>query len=224
MSTKSDGLEKTIGYVFEDASLLEAALTHASLQKKEGDYERLEFLGDRVLGLVIATLLYKAFPAENEGSLAKRHTALVQQKALVGVARAIGLPDHLRLSSGERKAGGLNKDTILSDAVEALIGAIYLDGGYGRAEDFITRFWRDTLAAASPPEDAKTRLQEWAQARGLPLPEYKVLSKEGSDHAPIFEIGVEVEGFVLISVKSGSKRQGEKDAAALMLKHIGEKA
>lgn len=224
MSIKSDGIEKTLDYVFEDVKLLEAALTHASLQKKEGDYERLEFLGDRVLGLVVATLLYKAFPHENEGDLAKRHTALVQQKTLVDVALALDLPSHLRLSSGEKKAGGLHKDTILSDAVEALIGAIYLDGGYAKAEKFITRIWKDKLAAATPPEDAKTMLQEWAQARGLPLPEYRVLSKAGSDHAPIFEIGVEVEGFILISAKSSSKRQAEKDAAALMLKHIGEKA
>lgn len=224
MSIKSDGIEKTLDYVFEDVKLLEAALTHASLQKKEGDYERLEFLGDRVLGLVVAALLYKAFPAENEGDLAKRHTALVQQKTLVDVALALDLPSHLRLSSGERKAGGLHKDTILSDAVEALIGAIYLDGGYAKAEKFITRIWQDKLAAAAPPEDAKTMLQEWAQARGLPLPEYRVLSKAGSDHAPVFEIGVEVEGFILISAKSSSKRQAEKDAAALMLKHIGEKA
>jgi ribonuclease-3 len=220
VSINSDGIEKAIGYVFEDAKLLEAALTHASLQKKEGDYERLEFLGDRVLGLVVAAMLYRAFPRESEGDLAKRHTALVQQKTLVDVALTLDLPSHLRLSSGEKKAGGLHKDTILSDAVEALIGAVYLDGGYARAETLVERLWKEKTAAASPPEDAKTQLQEWAQARGLPLPEYRVLSRSGSDHAPSFEVGVEVEGFILISAKASSKRQAEKDAAALMLKHM----
>jgi ribonuclease-3 len=222
VSIASEELEKKIGYVFQDPRLLHTALTHASLQEHDANYERLEFVGDRVLGLVVATLLYRAFPSEREGALAKRHTALVQKKALAHLAEKMDLAPYLRMSPGERKAGGMKKDTILGDALEALIGAIYLDGGYARAEEFITGLWQDVLQEKTPPEDPKTRLQEWAQGQGLPLPLYRVLSRTGSDHAPVFEVEVLIEGYDGAAAKASSKRQAEKDAALLMLERIGD--
>jgi ribonuclease-3 len=177
-----------------------------------------------VLGLAVADLLFASFPDEPEGSLAKRHTGLVQQEALVNVAREIGLAEHVKLSAGEMKSGGSKKDKILADAVEALIGAIYLDGGFDAASAFIARFWGTMLKnQALPPEDAKSLLQEWAQGRGLPLPEYKLLGKSGSDHAPSFEIEVSVESLGKTSATAASKRAAEKEAAQKMLEKIGNK-
>ncbi|MCE9508676.1 MAG: ribonuclease III [Alphaproteobacteria bacterium] len=215
-------LENKISYAFSDPVLLETALTHSSVQKAAADNERLEFLGDRVLGLAVAALLFRHFPHEDEGSLAKRHTGLVQQNALVRVAQAIDLSPHLKLSAGEAKSGGQEKETILADALEALIGAIYLDGGFGPAHDFIEKFWSAMLhQQAAPPEDAKSRLQEWAQAKSLPLPEYTLLGKSGTDHAPQFEIEVSVKGVGRTSAVAASKRAAEKSAARKMLEKIG---
>jgi ribonuclease-3 len=218
----ADTLAAKIGYAFSDPVLLETALTHSSTQNDQKDNERLEFLGDRVLGLAVADMLFAAYPQEPEGSLAKRHTGLVQQEALVNVAREAGLAAYLKLSAGEMKSGGQQKDKILADAMEALIGAIYLDGGFAAAAAFIARFWRAMLQnQALPPEDAKSLLQEWAQGRGLPLPEYKLLGKSGSDHAPSFEIEVSVVGAGTASAKAANKRAAEKEAAAKMLEKIG---
>ncbi len=217
-------LEKKIGYSFSDPALLQTALTHSSLRSTAIDNERLEFVGDRVLGLVVAQLLFSRFAAENEGSLAKRHTALVQQKALVKVAQGIGLSAHLKLSAGEAKSGGTVKEKILSDAVEALIGAIFQDGGYAAAEKFVQTFWADLLAVqTAPPEDAKSALQEWAQSRGLPLPQYKQLAKSGTDHAPQFEIEVALDGFGRARATAASKRAAEKTAAEKLLEKVRTK-
>lgn len=216
-------LEKTIGYTFTNSALLDTALTHSSVKRTTHDNERLEFLGDRVLGLVVADLLYRHFPDEKEGSLAKRHTSLVQQDSLVKVAQQLALAEHLKLSAGEAKSGGKNKDTILSDALEALIGAIYCDGGHSKAHAFIEKFWGGMLLQQiSPPEDAKSKLQEWAQARSLPLPEYTLVSKSGTDHSPQFEIEVFVKGIGKVSAVAASKRAAEKSAALQMLKQIGK--
>lgn len=218
---KTAGFEALIGYAFANRELLDMALTHASVPKNKYNNERLEFLGDRVLGLVVAQMLYEAFPKEKEGDLAKRLTGLVQQAALVAVASELDLGRYVRLSAGEEKAGGVKKDAIIADALEALIGAIYLDNGFGPAEAFIRGRWHNLLLAhKAPPEDPKTRLQEWAQQRGLPLPEYKLLSRTGSDHKPLFEIEVSVEGQGTAVASAASKRSAEKDAAALMLLHI----
>jgi ribonuclease-3 len=218
-------LENKINYTFSDPALLETALTHSSLQKAACDNERLEFLGDRVLGLAVADLLFGHFPDENEGSLAKRHTGLVQQEALVRVAQAIDLSPHLKLSASEARSGGKEKETILADALEALIGAIYLDGGFTAARDFIEKFWSDLLRQqGAPPEDAKSKLQEWAQAKSLPLPEYTLLSKSGADHAPQFEIEVSVQGVGKTAAVAASKRAAEKSAALKMLEKIGNGA
>jgi len=215
-------LEEKIGYRFSDKKLLEEALTHASTQKASANNERLEFLGDRVLGLIIADLLFKTFPQEREGDLAKRHTGLVQQKTLAIAAQKIELSAYLKLSDAEARAGGSMKETILSDALEALIGAVYRDGGYAAAQTLVTHLFEPHLHEyIVPPEDAKTALQEWAQARSLPLPHYEVVSRSGSDHAPVFEVEVSVKGHGTARAKDSSKRAAEKEAAAALLKEIG---
>ncbi len=217
-----DALAKKIGYTFSKPKLLETALTHSSTQNDLKNNERLEFLGDRVLGLVIADLLFSAFPDEEEGSLAKRHTGLVQQEALVSVAQEINLAAHVKLSAGEMKSGGQKKEKILADALEALIGAIFKDGGLPPAQAFIKTYWEHMLRShAAPPEDAKSRLQEWAQGKSLPLPEYRLAKKSGSDHAPLFEIEVFVEGVGKVSATAASKRAAEKAAALKMLQKMG---
>lgn len=219
MSAVSE-LQKKIGYAFADRNLLAHALTHASVQGQEKN-ERLEFVGDRVLGLVVAALLYKAFPDENEGDMAKRHTGLVQQQALVDIAAEIDLAAYIRLSGGERHAGGAQKDAIIADAMEALIGAVFLDGGYAAAEKLVTHFWAPHLhKQAAPPEDPKTRLQEWAQQRGLALPDYEVIDQQGPDHAPVFTVAVQVDGLAPGAGTAASKRAAEKAAATALLQMI----
>lgn len=217
----ADRLARQLSHRFQDAGLLECALTHSSYGEGGANYERLEFLGDRVLGLVVADMLYRHFPAEPEGALAKRLTALVQQAALVRVATALSLQDCLRLSPGEKKTGGPQKETILADAVEALIGALYLDGGLSAARDFIELHWRGMLdMQAAPPQDPKTQLQEWAQARGLPLPEYALVGQEGAAHNPRFTIAARLQGRPECRATAASKRLAEKEAAAMMLSSI----
>jgi ribonuclease-3 len=221
VSTQSDDLQQRIGHDFRKEDLLETALTHASTQKKDNNYERLEFLGDRVLGLIVAEMIYNAYPSEREGALAKRLTALVQQSALVRVAEELSLKDHVRLSAGEKKAGGAKKQTIMADAVEALIGALYLDGGLQAATAFIEKFWRGMLHVQDqPPEDPKTKLQEWAQAQGLPLPKYKVVSQSGTAHSPVFTVSVAVDTQDSMEATAQSKRAAEKAAAKLMLDKV----
>lgn len=221
-SERRKQFEELIGHSFADPHLLDMALTHASVPNNPDNNERLEFLGDRVFGLAVAEMLYKAFPLEREGDIAKRHAALVSQPALVGVADALQLGAHLKLSAGEAKAGGERKDTILSGALEAVIGAIYLDAGLGPAAAFVEKHWRKLLAhSATPPEDPKTQLQEWAQSKGLPLPSYKEISRTGADHSPVFEMEVMVEGLGSFTASATSKRQAEKDAARKMLDKIG---
>jgi len=221
VSASSD-LQKKIGYAFADQGLLQQALTHASMQG-QAQNERLEFVGDRVLGLVMAALLYKAFPDETEGDMAKRHTGLVQQQALAGIAAEIGLAAHIRLSGGERNAGGAQKDAIVADAMEALIGAVFMDGGYAAAEELVTRFWTPHLHKQhAPPEDPKTRLQEWAQQRGLALPHYDVIDQQGPDHAPTFTVAAHVAGLPAAAGTAASKRAAEKAAATALLQMIDE--
>ncbi|MDY0008652.1 MAG: ribonuclease III [Bdellovibrionales bacterium] len=217
-------LEKKIGHVFAAPHLLQTALTHGSLRTPQ-TYERLEFLGDRVLGLAVAALLYTRFPDETEGALAKRHTALVQQPALALLARGMGLSDAVRLSDGERGAGGADKDAILSDVLEALIGAVFMDAGYMAAHDFVARIYGARIEQdMAPPEDPKSKLQEWAQSRSLPLPVYEVTGQSGPDHAPLFRVSVQVKGFAAQEAEAQSKRAAEKAAAILLLQKIGEKS
>jgi len=212
-------LEKNISYEFKNKELLERALTHSSVNSgKFTNNERLEFLGDRVLGLIIADIITRKFKHEDEGKLAKRHTALVRQDALYNIAQVIHLEKFIKLSAGEANSGGKKKKTILSDAMEALIAAIYIDSGFDSAFEFVKKFWEPMIDdQTSPPEDTKSELQEWAQARALPIPVYKLVAKSGSDHSPEFEIEVTVERLGSASAIAESKKSAEKLAAAKLL-------
>jgi len=227
-----------IGHAFARPELLTEALTHPSARphlpggrrsrrafkgEPRGDYERLEFLGDRVLGLVIADLLWRSFEHEREGPLTRRLTNLVRRDALARVATAIGLDRHLILSPAEAAAGAARNPGILADVVEAVIAAIYLDGGLPAAFAFIERFWGPLIGEmAAPPSDAKTALQEWAQARGLPLPAYEVVAMSGPDHAPHFTLAVRVAGQAEVSATASSKRAAETAAAAALLERLAD--
>lgn len=216
-------LQTVIGYQFRDANLLALALTHRSLARDEGDInnQRLEFLGDAVLGMVIAEMLYGMFPGEAEGDLSKRLVSLVNGEQLTIIAQAMQLGDFLRVSAGEEEQGGRTNPSNLEDACEALLGAVYLDGGLDAARALVKLFWQaHAEAMKAPPKDAKTALQEWAQARGLPLPEYVVVSAEGPSHAPHFVIEVRVQGKEPVQGEAGTKRVAERLAAGAMLARL----
>lgn len=217
-------LEKRLGYSFRKKEKLAAALTHSSTGA-DANYERLEFLGDRVLGLVMAEVLYQKFPLESEGDMAKRHAALVQGTTLAEAAREIDLGNFMQFSDAERAAGGAENDNILADSLEAVLGALYLDAGLEKTRQVIEALWGDrVLIMSEPPQDPKTALQEWAQARGLPLPIYHIQDREGPDHAPVFTIQVAVEGFDPVSAHGASRRAGEKEAARKLLEILEQSA
>ncbi len=212
-------LEEILSHEFRNKDLLQMALTHRSLDGVASN-QRLEFLGDRVIGLVVAHMLFEAFPGEQEGELARRHAGLVSKDALAEVAREIGLGDHLLMSDSEDTAGGRKNTSHLEDACEALIGALYLDGGMQAAEVFIEKHWKPLLLSVKePPKDSKTALQEWAQARGMPLPEYIEVRRSGPDHAPEFEIEVRL-GEESATGAAGAKRAAEQFAAANLLSRL----
>jgi len=219
-------LQVVLGHVFGRTELLTQALTHTSMQqgrrsKTSDPYERLEFLGDRVLGLVVAEMLFNRFPAEAEGALARRHAALVRREAVARVANEIGLGRHLVLAKGEDDAGGRGNPGILADACEAVIGALYADAGFAMAATFVRSRWESLMEEAlAPPKDAKTGLQEWAQGRGKPLPAYRVLGQEGPPHEPIFLIEVSVEGVGSAVGRGASKRVAEQAAAGALLEQV----
>ncbi len=220
--TKPDAAEKSIGHPFSDPSLLRQALTHRSVESAGGlDYERLEFLGDRVLALIVTELIMQCYPTEREGALAKRLAALVRQETLAAVSREIGLGAFIHLSRGEAEGGGRDNEAILADVCEAVIAAIYHDGGLDAARRFIERHWQARVRAAeAPPQDAKTALQEWAQARGLGLPSYEVVTRTGPDHAPAFTVRVAVEGGPSAEGQGPSKRVAEQAAARRALEQL----
>ncbi len=217
-------LRKWLGHGFSQPDLLVQALTHPSAATRRGagedSYERLEFLGDRVLGLIVADLLLARFPDEQEGSLAVRHTELVRRETLAEIAGEIGLERYLRLAKGEEAAGERHNPALLANACEAVIGALYLDGGLDAAQAFVAPLWRERLeAAVQPPQDAKTALQEWAQGRALGLPKYREVGREGPAHEPLFTIEVEVggQGQEPARGEGRSKRLAEQAAATDML-------
>lgn len=213
-------LQETLRHQFRNRDLLIAAMTHASTGN-DHNYERLEFLGDRVLGLVMAELLYKLFPHEPEGHLAKRHAALVQGALLAVIAREINLGDSMILSDAERAGGGADNENMLADALEASIGALYLDAGLAPCQEVITRLWGERVSILSvPPQDPKTTLQEWAQGRGLPLPLYELEQRSGPDHAPVFTIRVTVQGFAPVSATGANRRAAEKESARILLEQL----
>lgn len=209
-----------LGYHFKEIKQLTHALTHASIGTEE-NYERLEFLGDRVLGLVIAEILYRCFPYENEGNLARRHSALACTETLAAIAQSLQIPDIVKMSAAEKASGGSFQANLLADCMEAVIGAIFLDGGYIHCQEVITALWGDKIyTIKQPPVDPKTALQEWAQARKLPPPTYEMTARSGPDHAPIFTISVTIEGFEPMTAEGSSKRAAEKRAAAELLDHL----
>ncbi len=218
------GLAGVLGHTFNHPDILRRAVTHASAEPRAWNaYERLEFLGDRVLALILAEHLLDRFPHEREGSIAKRHVSLVRRETLAEVAHSIDLGRFLIISRGEDEAGARASDTILSDAMEAVIGALYLDGGLEVTRRFILRYWNPVLELdRRPPQDPKTALQEWAQGRRLPLPFYETVIQTGPAHAPEFTVEVRVEGLAPQRAVGKSKRLAEQSAAAAMLEAIGD--
>lgn len=215
-------LERRIGHTFQDRDLLERALTHASVGEgavKVRHYERLEFLGDRVLNLLAAERLMASYTEAREGEMSRLMSGLVNYHACASVARDVGLPDALRLSASASKIGARQSDTVLGDACEALIGALYVDGGLDTARAFFLATWTGNFERLDAPQarDSKTQLQEWAQGRGLPLPSYRVLGRVGPDHAPSFTVEVAIEGYEPERAEGRSKQEAEKAAAQVML-------
>ncbi len=217
-------LEERLGYRFKEIALLEQALTHKSFVtgRKHASNQRLEFLGDRILGLAVAEMLYQTYPGNLEGELSQRHTALVRNETCVEVALLLDLGSHLQLGAGERNSGGERNHSILGDACEAVIGAIFLDGGYEPARDMIGRYWRALMqASAQAPRDAKALLQEWALGRGLPVPNYREVERTGPDHKPSFRVSLELPGILPVEGVGPSKREAERAAASTMLAREG---
>lgn len=213
--TSPHKLEARISYSFVDKSLLMQALTHRSAGKSNN--ERLEFLGDAVLGLTISDLLYRSFPEASEGDLSRMRAALVQQSTLAELARSLNLGEHLILGSGELKSGGAQRDSILADALEALLSALYLDGGAALCEEHIAAWFAPLLAQqtmAVPLKDAKTRLQEHLQARKQPLPVYTIVEVEGKDHQQEFHVHCSVSLLEEPLTGSGSSRKEAEQRAA----------
>ncbi len=217
-------LEEIIGHSFSNRKLLIEALTHPSLhsgQKDKQNYERLEFLGDSVLNLVVSELLYNHFPDEKEGSLAKKRANLVCRAAIVEVATEVDIGKYIKLSAGEEKLGGRNNRANLENTMEAIIGAIYLDGSFSHAKKFIEKKWAKLLDKKDfHKENPKTELQEWAQGKGKAVPVYELIESEGPSHAPIFTVEVRLEGKKPVKGVGKSKKEAENNAALAMLEKI----
>lgn len=217
-----DWVERKLGYRCSDAALVAAALTHRSAGGAHN--ERLEFLGDAVLSFAVADLLYRAFPKAAEGELSRYRATLVSGEALADVAESLGLGDQLRLGPGELKSGGFRRRSILADALEALIGAVHLDGGYAAAAAVVERIMSPrlpALPAALALKDPKTRLQEWLQGRGLPLPRYSVEAVSGEPHDQTFRVQCEVDALGVRAEGVGSsRRRAEQEAAEAVLSRL----
>jgi len=211
-----------IGHDFKRPELLIEAMTHSSLSSAtRPDNQRLEFLGDRVLGLVISEALLDADAAASEGTLAPRFNSLVRKETCAAVAQSVKLGDALKLGRSEMMSGGRRKQALLGDAMEAVIAAVYLDSNFATAKALILRLWGKRIAnAEEDARDAKTALQEWAQARGLKPPSYVVAGRSGPDHAPVFTIVAELENGEKARAEAASKRQAEQTAAASLLARL----
>lgn len=222
--TKSPGdLAKFLDYRFDDLNILQRALTHRSAGSRNN--ERLEFLGDALLGAVIAAELYARYPTAREGELSRLRSSLVRRESLAGLARGIELGDYLELGSGERKSGGHRRNSILADALEALFGAIYLDGGFAACRRCILALFAEKLAEVPDPnrlKDAKTRLQEYLQSRQLSLPEYTVVEVSGDAHAQSFRVQCTIGGIGIAPTvgEAGNRRHAEQEAADKMLRQV----
>lgn len=213
-------ISQIISYNFRDESLLTESLTHTGKNRRKNSiFQRLEFLGDRVLGLCIAKILYDKFPSESEGDLTRRMHNLVNEETLAEIARMISLNEYLILSYNEEKTGGRDKSTILSDSLESLIAAIYIDGGFEEVFKFIKSNWEKyALTNKKPPIDPKTMLQEWCQSQGYDLPQYVEVSRKGPDHNPEFTIKLIFGGNIEFEGIGQSKKQAERSAAINALK------
>ena len=218
-------LEDRIGYRFKDADLLDCALTHISALtggSRADSYQRLEFLGDHVLGLVVSDMLFRTFPKANEGELSRRLADLVRKETCADMARGIELGSVIRLGSSEAGSGGRSRDAILADVCESLIGAVFLDGGYPAAAALVEKFWDERMRTpAGPLRDPKTVLQEWAQGRGLPTPTYREIGRSGPHHSPEFRIAVELPKLAPAEGMGRSKRAAEQAAAEALLQREG---
>ncbi|MBU1210426.1 MAG: ribonuclease III [Alphaproteobacteria bacterium] len=218
-------LEAVLDYRFNETVLAERALTHSSARGAKltmRDNERLEFIGDRVLGLAIAELLGELMPEAREGDLAKKFNQLVRRETCALIARRLDLGDYLLLSGSEDESGGRDKDTILADAMEALLAAVFLDSGFEAARGVVRRLW-EPISGELPAraQDPKSALQEWAQGRGLPLPKYFEAERTGPHHAPVFVAEVRVKGLDPARGEGSSKRIAEQAAAQAMLEREG---
>lgn len=220
-----DPLYKKLNYTFRNVELLREALIHPSfnlISDKDGkNYERLEFLGDSVLMLVITELLVHEFCSETEGDLAKRRSFLVSKDILSDIAQHLELAQHILMSDDEYKFGGRQNLNILEDVLEAIIGAMYLDGGLEVCKKFISTHWVSSIRShLVPPIEVKSALQEWSQEHGKGIPKYTLFNKEGEDHKPIFTIKVSLPGMPSFLGKGESKKIAEKHAAQVMLDYI----
>jgi ribonuclease-3 len=223
LSRATDGLAKAIGYEFKDSSLLDAAVTHRSTGSHNN--ERLEFLGDAVLGHVVAEWLYDAFPDATEGQLSRLRATLVKRETLADIARRLELGDYLRLGSGELKSGGFRRDSILADALEAVLGGILLDGGFATCRACIRRLFAgclDNLSAVDELKDPKTLLQEYLQSRKLALPVYEMKKVSGKAHHQQFVVECRIDALSTAAIgNGGSRRKAEQSAADNMLEQLG---
>jgi ribonuclease III len=221
-------IEARIGYKFADPALLTTAFTHVSALKsarRRGDsYQRLEFLGDHVLGLIVSDMLYRAFPKANEGELSKRLADLVRKETCADVAKSLGLLEGIKLGAVGAGAGARLRTSVIGDICEAVIGAVFLDGGYPAATQFVQRNWEERMRTLKRPlRDPKTVLQEWAQGKGLPTPVYREVERTGPHHDPQFRIAVDLPGLAPAEGVGGSKRAAEKVAASAMIAREGVK-
>jgi ribonuclease III len=226
-SPDPEQLEDRLGYRFENRRLLREALTHGSttVRRRGRTNERLEFLGDRVVGLAVAELLIHRYPHEPEGALSPRLSVLVSEPTLADAARELGLGSWLEVARSEEAAGGRRRPAILADAFEALIGAVYLDGGWEVAAELVHRWIAPRLETmALPPRDAKTALQEWTQSRGLGLPDYRVIATSGPAHAPTFRVAVSLADLGSATATGASKRAAEQAAAEQLLARLSAPA
>ena len=220
MNNKISLLEKKIGINFKDKKLLIKSLTHKSFNSSN-NYEKLEFLGDRVLGLIISKTLLEIFPEDNEGSLDKKLASLVNRKKCCEISKKLNLENFIVTGNARSKKNKI-EDKIISDACEALIGAIYLDQGLSSAEKFILKLWKSSLNLSIKDQvDAKTKLQEYSLKKYKTLPKYKLLSSTGPHHKPVFKIAVSIETSKIFNASGYSKKDAEQIAAALFLKKIG---
>lgn len=211
--------KQALGHVFSDPALLIEALSHTSAGAH--NYQRLEFLGDRVLGCVMAAWLFDSYADEPEGKLARRFADLVRKGACARVARAINAAEHVCIDRAAAQARVHLTENVLGDVCEALIGALYLDGGLDAAARFIRQGWCELVAeGTTAPKDVKSGLQEWAQARGLPLPVYEMAGRSGPDHAPLFNVQVTVKGFDPVTASGSSKQEAEKQAATALFQRL----